>query len=140
MAANSPADRPPELLTATILRYRRGWKVMWIGTGHGLRDFSTAMLTQAVARASTMAAKFFSADPSGASAEFLLLIFGRSLPVFIGPQLIVTGEPGQFMATDARENSVFNSATLEDLLITAGADPARPGDYAISWIRPMAAV
>jgi hypothetical protein len=140
VAGSYLADPAPNLLTATILRHRRGWQVMWIGTGKSFRDFRAATLTAAVTGASTMAAEFCRANPAGAATEFLLLIFGRRRPVFEGPQLLVTGEPGQFTATDARDNSVYSGATLEDLLAVAGVNPAQPGDYAINWIRPISAI
>jgi len=63
----------------------------------------------AVTGASELAGEFYS-GPSGAEAWFLILIFGRPLPVFKGPQLLVTEESGQFTATDACDGSVFAGA------------------------------
>jgi hypothetical protein len=139
MVGGDPADRTPELLSVTILRHRRYWQVMWIGHGKNFRDFHAASLTAAVADASEMAAEFNCGDPVGAAAEFLILIFGRRLPVFKGPQLLITGKPGQFTATDACDGSVFTGATLEDLVAAAGANPAQAGDYAMRWLRPVSA-
>jgi hypothetical protein len=133
-------DPAPELLTVTILRYRRGWRVMWIGTGKKLSDFRAATLTAAATRATGMAADIYRASAAGAAAEFLILIFGRRLPVFDGLSLLVTGGPGQLTATDARNGSVFTGATLEDLLTAAAANPAQAGDYAISWMRSVSAI
>jgi hypothetical protein len=140
MAANDLANPGYDLLTATILRHRWRWHVMWIGAGKALRDFGTSTLTTAVSDATAMAADFYDASPASTAAEFLLLIFGRPVPVFTGPQLLVTGEPGQFTATDTRDESVIVGVTLEDLLAAAGADPAHQGDYAISWTRKVSAL
>ena len=99
MVGDNPADRTPELLSVTILRHRRYWQVMWIGRGgKNFRDFHAASMAAAVTGASEMAAEFDCGDPAGADAEFLILIFGRRLPAFKGPQLPITGEPGQFTA------------------------------------------
>jgi hypothetical protein len=70
----------------------------------------------------------------------MILIFGRRVPVFEGPQLLATGEPGDFSAEDARDGSVFAGATLEDVLAAAGANLEQAGDYAISWTRPVTAL
>lgn len=137
MVDGSAASPDPELVTVTILRHRRGWRVMWIGAGKNFRDFRAATLTAAVTDASAMVAQFYGASAPRAGAEFLVLIFGRPVPVFDGPQLLVTGEPGQFTATDTRDDSAFAGATLEDLLAAAGANPAQAGDYAINWLRPV---
>jgi hypothetical protein len=112
---------------------------MWIVAGESFRDFRAATLTAAATEATTMAAEYCRASPVGAEVELLILIFGRRVPVFEGPQLLVAGEPGQFTAEDARDGSVFAGATLEDVLVAAGANPAEAGDYAISWTRPKAA-
>jgi hypothetical protein len=140
VVGDDPADRSPELLFVTILRHRRYWQVMWISHGKNFKDFHAASMTAAVAAVSETAAEFHCADPAGAAAEFLIWIFGRRLPVSKGPQLLVTGDPGQFTATDACDGSVFAGATLEDLLAAAGANPARAGDYAMSWLRPVSAL
>lgn len=124
-------------LIVTILRHRRDWRAMWMSAGESFRGSRAATLTAAVTDASKMAAEFCS--PVDAEAELLILIFGRHVPVFEGPQLSVTGEPGQFTAEDLRNGSVFAGATLEDVLVAAGANPAQPGDYAISWLRPLSA-
>jgi hypothetical protein len=58
----------------------------------------------------------------------------------VGPQLLVTGRSGQFTATDTRDDSVLTAATLEDLLLAAGANSARAGDYAISWTQLASAL
>jgi hypothetical protein len=122
---------------------------MWIEPGareKGLRDFRVATLAAAVAEATTMAAAFFRGDPAVDTAELTVLIFGHRQPVFNkGPQLIVTGEPGQLTAKDVRHESAVagatvQGATLEDLLAAAGADPAQSRDYAISWTRPAPAI
>jgi hypothetical protein len=135
------ASPSPDLVTATILKWnRRGWHVMSIGTRERLRDFDAATLTAAATGASAMAADFSAASPASAGSEFLMLIFGRKVPVFEGPQLLVTGRPGQFTATDTRDDSVLAAATLEDLLLAAGANPARAGDYAISWTQLASAL
>jgi hypothetical protein len=123
----------------TILRHRRDWRAMWIGPGTSLRDFRAATLSAAVTSASAIAADFYRASPIGAPAELLILIFGRRVPVFEGPQLLVAGEPGQFTAKDARDGLPFGGATLEDVLAAAGANPAHAGDYAMSWTRPISA-
>jgi hypothetical protein len=131
----------PDLLTATILKWhRRGWHVMWIGVRSTLRDFDAATLTAAATEATAMAADFYGAFPASAASEFLILIFGRKVPVFEGPQLLVTGRPGQFTATDTRDDSVLTAATLEDLVLAAGANPARAGDYGISWTQLASAL
>lgn len=141
MVGEDPADGTPELLSVTILRHRRYWQVMWIGRGgKNFRDFHAASMTAAVTGASEMAAEFDCGDPANAAAEFLILIFGRRLPVFKGPQLLITGKPGQFTATDACDGSVFAGATLEDLVAAAGANPAQACDYAMSWLRPVSAL
>jgi hypothetical protein len=110
---------------------------MWIGARRelgDLRDFRAATLTAAVTKARATAEEFYSRNAAGPAAELLLWIFGRRLPVFNkGPQLVVTGEPGQFTATDARDDSVLHGATLEDLLAAAAVNRAQPADYAISW-------
>jgi hypothetical protein len=139
VVGDHPADPAPELLFVTILRHRRYWQVMWTGGGKKFRDFRAASMTAAVTGASEMAAEFYCAVPAGATAEFLILIFGRPLPVFKRPQLMVTGKAGQFTATDACDGSVFAGGTLEDLLAAAGANPAQAGDYAMNWSRPVSA-
>ncbi len=68
-----------------------------------------------------MAAELCRGDPASAAAKFLFFVFGRRRPVLEGPQLLVTGEPGQFRAIDARDDSVFRGATLEDLLAPPGS-------------------
>lgn len=113
---------------------------MWIGAGKNLSDFRAATLTAATTRASAMATDIYQASAAGAAADFLILIFGRRLPVFDGLSLLVTGGPGQLTATDAGNGSVFTGATLEDLLAAADANPAQAGDYAISWIRSVSAM
>jgi hypothetical protein len=123
--------------------------VLWIepdARDKGLRDFRVGTLTAAVADAATMAAGFFRGDPAVDTAELTMLIFGHRLPVFNkGPQLIVTGEPGQLTAKDvghepAVAGTTLEGSTLEDLLAAAGADPAHSRDYAISWTRPAPAI
>src|SRR5215471_20648364 len=100
VADDRPADPAYDLLTVTILRDGRRWNVMWIGGKGFLRDFRRATLEAAVMKASRMAVEFYRRNPASDAAEFLILIFGRRLPVLTGPQLLVTGEPGQFTATD----------------------------------------
>jgi hypothetical protein len=137
VAGFSLADPDPDLLFATVLHRRRGWWVMWVGARRNLgdlRDFRAATLTAAVTRACAMADEFYSTDTANPAAELLLWIFGRRQPLFNkGPQLVVTGDPGQLTATEARDHSVLHGATLEDLLAAAGVNPAQPADYAISW-------
>lgn len=112
---------------------------MWVGTRRelgDLRDFRAATLTAAATQARAMAEEHFSRNAAGPAAEFLLWIFGRRMPPkppVKGPQLLVTGEPGQFTATDARDDSMLHGATLEDLLAAAEVNPAQPADYHISW-------
>jgi hypothetical protein len=76
---------------------------MWIGARRelgDLRDFRAATLTAAVTKARETAEEFYSRNATGPAAELLLWIFGRRMPLFNkGPQLVVTGEPGQFTAT-----------------------------------------
>ena len=139
MVADFLAEPNPDLLIVTILRHRRDWRTMWIGPGQSSSDFRAATLSAAVASASAMAAEFYRTNPVGVAAELLILIFGRRMPVFDGPQLLVTGEPGRFTAKDARDDLLFAGATLEDVLAAAGANPAQAGDYAISWTRSISA-
>jgi hypothetical protein len=136
MAGCSPAGPDPDLFFAIVLHRRRGWWVMWVGTRElgDFRNFRAATLTAAVTKAHATAEEFYSRNAASPAAELLLWIFGRRMPVFNkGPQLVVTGEPGQFTATDARDDSAFHGATLEDLLAAAGVNPAQPADFAISW-------
>jgi hypothetical protein len=135
------AESPPDgyqLITATILCHKRSWEVMWVG--EPLLSFRVSTLRVGVAYATMMAADFYRENPDAAGFEFAFLIFGRPQPVTEGVQLVVTGDPGQLAATDTRDDSVFHGATLEDLLALTGANPAQPGDYGISWIRPFPAI
>ena len=136
---NSPPVPPPDMLFATILRRRRRWWVMWIGRRADVPpdDIRDATLTAAVDRASAAAAQLCRANPANATAELQFMIFGRSKPTFEGPQLQVAGEPGEFTATDVRDQSVHYGATLEDLVSSAGGNPAEPGDYALLWNRAV---
>jgi hypothetical protein len=115
----------PDLLIVTILRHRRDWRAMWIGPGKSTRDFRAATLSAAVTTASAMATESYCPSHVGAAAELLILIFGRRVPVFDGPQLLVTGEPGQFTAKDVRDGLLFAGATLEDVLAAFGHLPLR---------------
>lgn len=138
VADNYPSKPAPDVVFVTILRHRRGWQVMWIDARKNFRDFRAATLNDAVTGTSTMAAEFYGASPAGAPAELVMFTFGRRLPVFNkGPQLEVTGEPGQLMAKDLRDGSVFAGATLEDVLVAFGVNPVQDADYAISWTRPV---
>lgn len=139
-----PADPDRELLFATILRRRRGWQVMWIGGRANLgdlRDFRAPVLMDAATEATRLAAEFFRSKPARPDSEFLLWIYGRRMPVNAGPQLIVTGKPGQFTALNARDESQeFHGATLDDLLVAVGVNPAEPADWWLSWAQPVSAL
>lgn len=136
------ADPPPNMLFATILRRRRDWWVMWIGRKADVPPgdtFHAPTLTTAVNRASAAAAHFCRDNPASPAGELLFMIFGRSKPIFNfqGPQLQVAGEPGRLTATDVVDHSVHHGATLEDLVASAGGNPAKPGDYALIWNRAV---
>jgi hypothetical protein len=141
VAGDHPTDPDYDLVSVTISRHRRYWQVMWIGSRDKFRDFRAATLTEAATGVSELVAEYYySRLLPGSAAEFLILIFGRSLPGTKGPQLQVAGNAGQFTATDVRDNSIVAGATLEDLVVAAGANPAKADDYAMSWLRPLSAL
>jgi hypothetical protein len=116
---------------------------MWISdTTRAPRDIRAPTLTAAVDAASAAAAEFYRGNPLSATAELQFLIFGRAKPIFKfeGPQLKVDGVPGRFTAADVRDHSVHSGAALEDLVASAGGNPAEPGNYALIWNRPVAAL
>jgi hypothetical protein len=135
-----PGDPEPELLIAIIRRIGRGWRVLWRVAGLPERSYRGVALADVIAEVSEVAAERFRSDPASATAAFMLVISGRRVPVFDrGPQLIVAGEPGRLTATDV-DDSVVHGATVEDLLLAAGVNPAVPCDYAVNWTRPVPAL
>lgn len=142
MADQGPADPDRELLWANLMRHRRrAWRLVWIGVKDlRHRDIRAATVTAAADEVSAFVAEIFCGSPVTATTDFMLLIFGRRMPVLDkGPQLVVSGQPGRLTAIDV-DDSVLHGATLDELLAAAGADPAEPGDYAIRWTRPVSAL
>jgi len=144
MDRENPAEPQRELLTAMLLRnHKRTWRLMFVGAGKDMPDRNIRAATPAAAadEAGSIVADLYRGSPVSATTDFMLFIFGRNTVVYDkGPQLIVSGEPGQLTAADEPDESELRGATLDDLLAAAGTNPAEPGDYGIRWTRPISAL